>query len=100
MAKKKRTTTTKSTAKNKKTTKTKKERKDLVWLFLKIFFVVVLISVVLYYMVRPTSNSRKDAEELPSQEQVCNEKSFELSQNIDKKDEALPIKKEKIGLDI
>ena len=52
MAKKSRTTKTKATSKNKKTPKQNKKQKDLVWLFLKIFFVIALISVLVYYMSR------------------------------------------------
>ena len=65
MAKKRRTT--KQTIKNKKASKQKNEKKDLLWLFLKIFFVLVLISVVLYYMIRPNNNQLTES---PRQEIV------------------------------
>ena len=65
MAKKRRTT--KQTIKNKKASKKKNEKKDLLWLFLKIFFVLVLISIVLYYMIRPNNNQLTES---PRQEIV------------------------------
>ena len=79
MAKKRRTT--KQTIKNKKASKQKNEKKDLLWLFLKIFFVLVLISVVLYYMIRPNNNQLTES---PRQEIV----------NDVEEQEILPIKKQ------
>lgn len=81
MAKKKRTTKTKPVAKNKKAAKQKNEKKDLLWIFLKIFFVVVLISVVMYYMIRPTNNR---VSEYPKQEQVQNNKTEEVKKETKK----------------
>ena len=79
MAKKRRTT--KQTIKNKKASKQKNEKKDLLWLFLKIFFVLVLISVVLYYMIRPNNNQLTES---PRQEIV----------NDVEEQEIVPIKKQ------
>ena len=87
MAKKRRTT--KQTIKNKKASKQKNEKKDLLWLFLKIFFVLVLISVVLYYIVRPNNNG---VHQLPNHELVQHEQNIEIEQQ----DCVAPIKKEKV----
>ena len=82
MAKKRRTT--KQTIKNKKTSKQKNEKKDLLWLFLKIFFVLVLISVVLYYMIRPNNNQLTESPRQEIVNDVEEQETFSIKKQVQK----------------
>ncbi len=83
MAKKKKTFSAKSILKNKKTSKSKTQKKDLMWVFLKIFFALVFVFVLLYYLTRTNQSQPVDSQIIEQQEMI------EATSDIDASEEIL-----------
>ena len=93
MAKKKKTFSAKSILKNKKTSKSKTQKKDLMWVFLKIFFALVFVFVLLYYLTRTNQSQPVDSQTIEQQETI------ETTSDVDASEEEilLPQPKEEVG---
>lgn len=81
MAKKKKTTKSKSVQKGKKTSKSKEPKRDLMWTFLKIFFVIALIAVLLYYFIYVNKSQVPEPQPQEQEEVVTQDIQEELKQN-------------------
>ena len=82
MAKKKKTFSAKSILKNKKTSKSKTQKKDLMWVFLKIFFALVFVFVLLYYLTRTNQSQPVDSQIIEQQETIESTSDIDASEEI------------------